>query len=118
MNLMQNELGRLLAATRVRHGLSQSNLANLLGVTRSAVSKTESGDRRLTTDELLTLTQLFGDSFELGTEHVMPPLISDLAARLRELLDRIEFEPDAYATRDWLRATLHRLDDTYVYGAA
>ena len=70
--MKHNELGALVRDVREYHGLSQAVLGQLLGLSRATVTKIEAGERRLQTDELLTLTQLFGDRFEFCLLYTSP----------------------------------------------
>ena len=58
------ELKDRIAAVRKAAGLTQEQLGELLGVTRQAVSKWESGASDPSTSNLLALAKLFGVSAE------------------------------------------------------
>jgi transcriptional regulator with XRE-family HTH domain len=51
----QEELGKLLQEARLEVGLRQVDLAKLLGMPQSYVSKFESGERTLTVPELISI---------------------------------------------------------------
>ena len=64
------KLGKLMKNLREQTGMSQQRLADLLGVLRPTVSQMESGERKITADELIKLSQIFNASVEylLGFE--------------------------------------------------
>src|SRR5690242_12683597 len=53
------EVGRLVRALRMSHGLSQTDLANRIGVTFQQVQKYESGANRITMGRLTNIAKLF-----------------------------------------------------------
>jgi transcriptional regulator with XRE-family HTH domain/Zn-dependent peptidase ImmA (M78 family) len=53
-------LGRRLAGLRSRQGLTQQELARRLGLTQSAVSRIESGERRLSAAQLIRWAEVLG----------------------------------------------------------
>ena len=57
-----NELSRRLRALRIESGMSQSDVGTQVGVSRSAVTQIESGNRDVTTDELVRFSTTFGHS--------------------------------------------------------
>jgi transcriptional regulator with XRE-family HTH domain len=56
------EVGRLVRALRMSRGLSQTNLANRIGVTFQQVQKYESGANRISMGRLTNIAKLFGVS--------------------------------------------------------
>lgn len=71
---------------RKRAGLSQEELANLLGVTRQAVQKWEAGTSRPDMDNLLSLANYFNVSLDWlvsGKEERTEPAMSDVVAEKR-----------------------------------
>ncbi|SEU10696.1 helix-turn-helix domain-containing protein [Paenibacillus sp. NFR01] len=58
------EISEKLQQLRKQKGLSQEKLADLVGVSRQAVSKWESGQSQPETDKLLALSELFGVSVD------------------------------------------------------
>jgi transcriptional regulator with XRE-family HTH domain len=56
------EVGRLVRALRMAQGLSQTNLANRIGVTFQQVQKYESGANRISMGRLTNIAKLFGVS--------------------------------------------------------
>jgi transcriptional regulator with XRE-family HTH domain len=53
------EVGRLVRALRMSHGLSQTDLANRIGVTFQQVQKYESGTNRISMGRLSNIAKLF-----------------------------------------------------------
>ena len=48
--MQSNRVGNLLAAARLKAGLTQKELANIIGIRQSMISEYERGKRRLTTE--------------------------------------------------------------------
>lgn len=83
MAISQAELGRRIAAARASRGLSQAELAEALGLTQSAISRIESGDRAVDSLELAALARHLGVSIlDLLEEQPLPDEILELSARL------------------------------------
>ena len=57
-----NEFSRRLRALRIESGMSQSEVGTQVGVSRSAVTQIESGNRDVTADELVRFSTTFGHS--------------------------------------------------------
>ena len=57
-------LGKKLYELRKKHGLSQEELAERLGVSRQAVSKWECGESLPDTDNLITISKIYGVSLD------------------------------------------------------
>ena len=90
-----------LRSARERLSLSQEYVAKCLGVTRTAVTQMENGNRKISGDELEKLCWLYGISadYALGIESEMPS--SEIFTRSfeslpdsdkREILNLIEFK--------------------------
>lgn len=58
------EIGRYLAELRVERGLSQRELAECIGVDKSAMSRVEAGQRGLAVDELVAVAECFGKTVD------------------------------------------------------
>lgn len=54
-----SKLGKRIKELRERLGISQQSLSELLGVSRTAISQLENGDRKVSTDELVKLSDIF-----------------------------------------------------------
>ena len=69
-------LGNNIREHRKRSGLSQEKLAELVGVSRQAVTKWETGQSAPSTDNLLRLAEIFGISLDVlistGVEAAVP----------------------------------------------
>ena len=57
-----NELSHRLRALRIESGMSQSEVGRQVGLSRSAVTQIESGNREVTADELVRFSTTFGHS--------------------------------------------------------
>ncbi|MDE6107633.1 MAG: helix-turn-helix domain-containing protein, partial [Oscillospiraceae bacterium] len=66
---------------RKKQGLSQEELANIIGVSRQAVQKWESGAARPDLDNLMALAQYFGVSLDelVGNEPASPDAVTSKA---------------------------------------
>jgi transcriptional regulator with XRE-family HTH domain len=79
-------LARVLRDIRIESGMSQEALAAELGLDQAAVSRVESGQRRLTVSELLIWAEALGrEPRELATRAA--DLWSEMAARPGTLWD-------------------------------
>ena len=58
------EIGRYLAELRVERGLSQRELAEHVGIDKSAMSRVEAGARGLAVDELTAAAEFFGKTVD------------------------------------------------------
>ena len=79
-------LGERIKSQRVRCGMSQERVAELVGVSRQAVTKWESGQSAPSTENLFRLAQVFGTSVDLlldGAEEAGPALAEQIV-RLQE----------------------------------
>ncbi|WP_448061215.1 helix-turn-helix domain-containing protein [Cellulomonas hominis] len=82
MVLDPETLGRRVAESRLRAGLTQHDLAAAVGLDRSALAKVEVGDRRLTALELSRIADAVGSRIEWFVTEPAPAIISH-----RNLLD-------------------------------
>lgn len=64
------EFGNYLCKLRKESGMSQTELANYLGITNKAVSKWENGTSKPSTEKLLAIAKLFGLSLDDLTSHL------------------------------------------------
>ena len=58
------EIGRRIKNLRVDAGISQQKLASMLGVSRPAITQIEAGDRKVSSDELVKLSEIFNLSVD------------------------------------------------------
>lgn len=97
-------LGERIKASRARAGLSQEKLAELVGVSRQAVTKWEADQTAPSTENLFRLAAVLGTTVEglMGTEKPIGPEAAEALCRLLE----DERKSRAHARRARLRATL------------
>jgi transcriptional regulator with XRE-family HTH domain len=76
------ELGERLRRSREYLGLSQGDVAEVLGVSRPAISHIESGRRKVSTLELAKLARLFGQSYEHFLGEVPEPVEDETSQAL------------------------------------
>lgn len=58
------EIGQRIKGLRTKIGINQQKLAVMLGVSRPTVTQIESGDRKVSSDELIKLSKIFNVSIE------------------------------------------------------
>ena len=58
------EIGLRIKALRTSTGISQQRLADMLGVSRPTITQVESGERKVSSDELIKLSEIFNVSVE------------------------------------------------------
>ncbi|MEE8300505.1 MAG: helix-turn-helix transcriptional regulator, partial [Desulfatiglandales bacterium] len=61
---MMSKIGYRIKELRGQFGISQQRLADLLGVLRPTISQIENGERRVSADELIKLSEIFNLSVE------------------------------------------------------
>ena len=85
------ELGKKIAALRAEKGISQEKLAEMLDVTRQAVTKWESGKSNPDTENLIRLAEIFGCSLDelCGISAEKPKKISYAPGHILALLSVI-----------------------------
>ena len=111
---MNEKLAALVHELRVSHSLTETELGQLLGLSRSSIVRIERGDKQLTATELVSLASLFGGALTIGIEKFLSDVMADLATRLRIFLENMPGGADQPQKADWLHDTLFRLDHTYV----
>jgi uncharacterized protein len=91
MSPNQSAARTLIAAIRLRSGLTQAELARRAGMTRSVINAYEHGQRQPGVDALSRLVSAAGLQLELGT----PPALDDRRAGrlLAQVLDLAEALP-------------------------
>ena len=89
------ELGAKLAELRKAQGLTQTQLAELLGISQQLVAAQESGERRIPVDILAETARLLGVSVEELVGVKPGPQRRGPAPRLQQQLERISRLPRA-----------------------
>lgn len=91
----KKELGERLRAVRHSHGVTQSQVAKILGTNQSHVSNVERGARGLTLQQVVKLTRAFDVSADtlLNGKKPAKPARSLKSGRLLQRLQRIEELP-------------------------
>lgn len=64
MDKLYSKLGQRTRELREKGGISQERLAELLGISRPAVSQMEAGERKISAEELIKLSEIFRLSLE------------------------------------------------------
>jgi len=75
MNKMNVDLGRRIKQIRKNEGLSQEKLSSAIGISRSAISQIESGERKITAEELVLLAKKFNITLENLIDPEITPII-------------------------------------------
>jgi len=95
---------------RRRSGLSQADVAHLLGVHRTRVSKLERGRYTPSADELASLSLIYGKQFpELGSS-TLPEICRSLSERLGTLPNRSDYASGLSNKAHTLNALAERLE--------
>lgn len=110
VKVMNVHLGTALKDARDNRNLKQHELADLLGVSASTISKVEHGNRPLRAIEFLTLGLIFPNWFEMQANDLVTDLTADLATRLQAFLATRKFGPLEYQKRDWLHDRLAQME--------
>lgn len=97
-NLTMNNIANILKTLRIQSNMSQADLANLLGISRSAVSSYENGTRSPNHDTLVKLAVIFNVStdFILGRTHQIDKSdeITELVSEIRDLLETSDLDSE------------------------
>ncbi|MBU4269104.1 MAG: DUF4065 domain-containing protein [Acidobacteria bacterium] len=64
MNKMNVDLGKRIKQLREIEGISQEKLSSIIGISRSAISQIESGERKITAEEFVLLAKKFNITLE------------------------------------------------------
>ena len=77
MEVMNMDISERLQELRKKEGYSQEQVAEMLGLSRQAISKWESGQGKPEIDNIIKLTEIYhvsADNILLGTEKVSVPV--------------------------------------------
>ena len=90
MGGIYTELGNSIKKLREQSGITQQKLADLLGLSRPTISQIESGERKLSADELIKLS----DIFNISVEHLLglkkePEMIIKKTKRRRKVKSQL-----------------------------
>jgi len=89
-NKTMAKIGMRIKELRAKKGISQQRLAELLGVSRPAISQIETGERKISAEELDSLAKIFNISIDsLLNEERGPEVILQRDAKERKLQPRI-----------------------------
>ncbi|HUU06717.1 MAG TPA: helix-turn-helix transcriptional regulator, partial [Patescibacteria group bacterium] len=76
MNKMNVDLGKRIKQLRENEGISQEKLSSIIGISRSAISQIEGGERKITAEELVLLAKKFNITLENLIDPEITPRIS------------------------------------------
>jgi transcriptional regulator with XRE-family HTH domain len=76
MNKMNVDLGKRIKQLREFEGISQEKLSSAIGISRSAISQIESGERKITAEELVLLAKKFNITLENLIDPEITPRIN------------------------------------------
>ena len=102
------KLHEFLKKLRITCGYTQQNIADVLGIDRSAYSYCESGKTRLSLENLAKLSNLYGITIDemLGKPHAAPSRIITLSSPKLSTGKEIELEKFRTLSRDEQRIIL------------
>ena len=83
-------LGSRVEYLRKKAGLSQAELSRMIGIQRVTLSKIENNERKLFTDELIKLSQIFN----ISIDEIVDPEIEPEVVVVKEIKDREPNLPD------------------------
>lgn len=102
MNEVKIDLGNIIKRARLKKGLSQCEIAQMIGVTSSLISRWESNKRTPETYDLLKLTNILdiGSALFLSSNnHVdedIPPVVlkklEELTSEIRDLKEKLQLQ--------------------------
>lgn len=106
---MSTEFALDLKLARRKAGLTQRDLAHLLGAHQGLVSELEHGRRGPTLPEIVTLSLIYGRSFESLFAEIMRDARRDIRDRLRTLPGDVRSYVGTFNRAGFLKRLEHRL---------
>ncbi len=76
MSDINKKIGKRVKEYREQSGMNQQKLSEILGVARPTISQIENGERKISADELIKLSKIFGISIETLLNIEEPPKIT------------------------------------------
>jgi len=76
MSDINKKIGKRVKEYREQSGMNQQKLSEILGVARPTISQIENGERKISADELIKLSKIFGVSIETLLNIEKPPKIT------------------------------------------
>lgn len=73
MNDINKRIGKRIKEARERAGINQQKLSKMLGVARPTISQIENGERKISADELIKLSEIFDISIDTFLDFKKPP---------------------------------------------
>lgn len=102
---MSNKFALDLKVARKKSGLTQADLAHLLGASRGKVSHLERGTTVPTVRDICTLSMVYGKSFE----SLFAPVFEEIAQKLNDRLSSLPDAPKGWLGRFNRKNTLSKL---------
>jgi transcriptional regulator with XRE-family HTH domain len=102
---MSNIFALDLRVARKKSGLTQADLAHLLGASRGKVSHLERGATVPTVRDICTLSMVYGKSFE----SLFAPIFEEIADKLNDRLSNLPDAPKGWLGRFNRKNTLSKL---------
>lgn len=94
-NLNSKQTGEIIKSIRNKRGISQDQLAQVLGIPRSSVSQIENGGRELSFVEFQKILSLFEMSFEEFVKY-NEPKTRQLSKKHKGINGKIQFNPEKF----------------------
>lgn len=82
MGLNSNDFGNRIKELRIKHGLSQGDLAKATGLTRQAISNYERGDR----EPKMETWQKLADYFDVSVPYIRGDIDAELIAKIAKMI--------------------------------
>lgn len=116
---MSTEFALDLRLARRKAGFTQRDIAHLLGADQSLVSELERGRKRPTLDQIVTLSLIYGRSFESLFAGVMQAVREQLRSRILKMPTDVRSYVATFNRESSIDRLARRLaDDDSAYGRA